>query len=563
MAPAVTHRPKTGRPPHAVWAHFIKGEKRNGSHHHVYCRYCSDAQAQALAAPANPAAGPLSIEAIRGVPTKMLRHLSICIYCPTSTRNQVRSMVDEHAAGPSRKRRRTPEPEGMVPPQPLLDLLLSDGPERPSAPPIANEKRSAANVLPPDDALVQVALSGDVPWAWAWNPDVSKLLAIDVPSPDVLYDRCLRHKVEDAPSMPFASLSVASWTSLCSREFTIACTLQYLHSCTTLSFASIAPTLDACIAHLTSVVASSPPLVVILVDSALLLEAASATLPQCTVLYCTRALLRLVSATTFLDSGGPRHPVAKSWRAMAAHESDASAAWSTLDIAYARLEAPGGLSGRDALLVYLDLTRALPSSLLLPSILSKCDGRLWLVAYALHTATDVDLFEHWLYVGAAVRHYALQWHLDANAVVTHVLELRRGQFPFDSATKSLYAEDVGSYYAFLSESHPELHAFCIRLFSIAPACVRYEAVLPGLLDANLSPFLARIDIPAQAQCAIAKYSEHSSKRPSATAPQLLSADAWLQLRPEIDAFVQNEVDAWATLPTTSTSVDLTTLKNES
>ncbi|KDO18269.1 hypothetical protein SPRG_15477 [Saprolegnia parasitica CBS 223.65] len=442
MAPAATHRPKTGRPPHA---------KRNGSHHHVYCRYCSDAQAQALAAPANPAAGPLSIEAIRGVPTKMLRHLSICIYCPASTRMHIRSMADEHAAGPSRKRRRTPEPEAMVPPQPLLDLLLSDGPVRPSAPPVASEKRSAAIALPPDDALAQVALGGHVSWAWAWNPDVSKLLTVNVPSPDVFYERCLRHRAGDPPSMPFASLSVASWTSLCSREFTIACTLQYLHSCTTISIASIAPTLEACLAHLTSVVASSPPLVAILVDSALLLEAAMAALPQCTV----------------------------------------------------------------------------------------------------------DLFEHWLHVGAAVRHYALQWHLDANAVVAHVLELRRGQFPFDSATKALYAEDVCSYYAFLSESHPELHAFCIRLFSIAPACVRYETVLPGLFDAGISPFLARIDIPAQAQCAIVKYSEHSTKRPSAHVPQVLSVDDWLQLRPEIQAFVQSEVDAFATLPITSTSVDLT------
>ncbi|KDO29684.1 hypothetical protein SPRG_05636 [Saprolegnia parasitica CBS 223.65] len=542
MAPATTHRPKTGRPPHAVWAHFIKGEKRNGSHHHVYCRYCSDAQAQALAAPANPAAGPLSIEAIRGVPTKMLRHLSICIYCPASTRIHIRSMADEHAAGPSRKRRRTPEPEAMVPPQPLLDLLLSDGPVRPSAPPVASEKRSAAIALPPDDALVQVALGGHVSWAWVWNPDVSKLLTVNVPDPDVLYERCLRHRAGDPPSMPFASLSVASWTSLCSREFTIACTLQYLHSCTTISIASIAPTLEACLAHLTGVVASSPPLVAILVDSALLLEAAMAALPQCTVLF--------VLARSFDSSR-------QSWRAMAAHESDVSAMWSTLDAAHARLEAPGVVSGRDALLVYLHLTRAQSSWPLLPSILSKCDGRLWLLAYALHTATDVDLFEHWLHVGAAVRHYALQWHLDANAVVTHVLELRRGQFPFDSATKALYAEDVCSYYAFLSESHPELHAFCIRLFSIAPACARYEMVLPGLFDAGISPFLARIDIPAQAQCAIVKYSEHSTKRPSAYAPQVLSVDDWLQLRPEIQAFVQSEVDAFATLPITSASVDLT------
>ncbi|OQR90466.1 hypothetical protein ACHHYP_05488 [Achlya hypogyna] len=545
MAP--THKSKTGRPAHAVWAHYIRGEKRNGFHHHVYCRYCSDAQAQALAAPSNPAAGPLSIEAIRGVPKNMLRHLSLCMYCPAPIRAEIRSMADEHAASSSRKRRREPE----MPPQPLLDLLLSDGPERPSPPlPTPSEKETATS-LSPDDTLVQIALGGFVPWGWAWHPEVARLLAptVDVPTPNVLYERCLAHKAPTEPTLPFATLSVASWTSVCAHEFTVACTLVHATHRRTLTIAGIEPTLDACVALLSSVLPRCPPLVAVVVDSALLLRAAEASLPGVTPLVCARSLLRFLSAATFARDDRDQHPVANAtWYAYAGAVR-ADMAWAALHAAYGSLDATG-FAARDALALFAGLSQA-PHPLLL-TVTNAIDGRLFVLAYVLHTATQL----HWLRLGASVRHFSLLWQLDADLVVAQVIELRKGQFPFDDATKALYAHDVVSFYAFLSESHPPLHAFCSRLFSIVPVCASFEQYLPGLAEVALCPHLARIDVPVPAQSAIVQHCEATSpNRTLATPPSTATSDDWASLTADVAAFVATEAAAWGSHPKSANAID--------
>ncbi|OQS02479.1 hypothetical protein THRCLA_05150, partial [Thraustotheca clavata] len=237
----MSSKAKSGRPTHAVWNHFIKGEKRTAFHHHAYCKYCSEAQAQS--------GGPKSIEAIRGVPKNMLRHLSMCMHCPATIRAEIRVMAREHGNNSSRKRKR-------------------------------------------------IGLVSKVPWNWAWNAEVMKLLPCPAPSPHDLFKLSKEIKMPSAPDMPWATLSIVAWTTLCTREHTLAFTLIHPESSKTLSIVSIEDVIDIS-KYIAQLIPTCPPLVAVVVDSILLLEATRIAAPQVATLFCTKGLLRLLSSFAF------------------------------------------------------------------------------------------------------------------------------------------------------------------------------------------------------------------------------------------------------------------------
>ncbi|ETV95385.1 hypothetical protein H310_11266 [Aphanomyces invadans] len=234
-APAVAaapKKPRTGRPSHAVWSHFIRGEKRNKCHHHVYCRYCSQAQAQTLT---GAATGPASVECIRGVPQAMLRHLTTCAYSPQSVQIEMKLVVAQQRS----KKRSSPLHTPATPNTSLDDLLQLDDTLNKTASSSSRDSRSihdhpVVRTFPRNppltiDTWVQIARSGSVPFAWLYNDHVQSLLprALEIPPPDRIFALCSSSPLNSPYEMTRGmwTVSVSSWDSVCTRQHTVACSV--------------------------------------------------------------------------------------------------------------------------------------------------------------------------------------------------------------------------------------------------------------------------------------------------------------------------------------------------
>ncbi|KAF0714219.1 Aste57867_3934 [Aphanomyces stellatus] len=543
-AATVSQKAKTGRPSHVVWVHFIRGEKRNRFHHHVYCRYCSHAQAAGQTME-NSTPNPPSVESIRGVPDTMLRHLSICGFCPSTIRVEMRLMLAQHRA----KQRQSKAPRhcsAATAAAPLLDdiLLIEDGDK--STPSSSHEGHPSIDGVAPalsNLAMAQVAWGGSVPPNWLWNEDMQPLLpaALSLPSPDLLYamassDLSMPRPLDWKVASGFWTLSITTWRSVCTREFTVACSLVEQQQsaqpskCTghTLSIVSIPETVDALTAHLTEILEGAPQdltLLGLVCNSALGLRAARAAVaatarrPLPSLLCCT-SILRLVAAHVFLNHKhavreilfGPRlsgaMPSRRSWSTWVDAILEAKVlhpltdACTLLHVAF-RAAAARPFSVHDLVSLLLALRQHGGTVAdVVDAVWATYDEDIWpwlVLSMALHISsppvtTDVHALQ-WVSLGTYAQTLARQWQLHETQLTSDLQAFKEQRFPFDATITAAYAHNAPAFYSFLSDPSPTFHAFCARLYSLVPQTLPLESYVAGLDMGGLDPSAARVDTP--------------------------------------------------------------------
>ncbi|KAH9115026.1 hypothetical protein AeMF1_010945 [Aphanomyces euteiches] len=574
---AAGRKTKAGRPSHAVWAHFIRGGKRNRFHHHVYCRYCSQAQAQALT---SDAAGPQSIEALRGVPETMLRHLSTCVYCPANVRLEMKLMMAQHRTMQQRKSRSTTSNP------PLLDdlLLLEESDKATNQD--SNHSRPGIDDSAPDSlSFAQITWGANDPYSCLWDENVRMLLPFkSLPSPDTVYSLTCSQNLQEMDEMSgLWTLSVNTWTSVSTREFFIACSIIQPSSSSsqTISITSVDKKVHAVTAHLIEVLATiKVQLVGVVCDSAMSLESARAAITSLelslTSSLCIRYMLRLITARVFLKYKDIVQDVLFSPLATISDKTMPSlASWSTwiacvlrskvvhpiadvcaaLQDAYAALDNSDHtpLTTFDVVLLLAKLSSLDETSEMVDTLWATCDIPWMLLSKALYISSSPPKTSQvpalqWISLASYAHTFARQWQLNETQLTNDLVAFKEQKFPFDMVAG--YANNVQAFYSFVSDSTPTFHSFCARLYGYVPQTIGLEAYIPGLNMAGLNPLMARTDIPVESMLTLVRFQLQQGRHvtpkrtyfPFDDPTTVWDADEWDSITEDLEIFIKDEME---------------------
>ncbi|KAH9093735.1 hypothetical protein Ae201684P_016357 [Aphanomyces euteiches] len=504
---AAGRKTKAGRPSHAVWAHFIRGGKRNRFHHHVYCRYCSQAQAQALT---SDAAGPQSIEALRGVPETMLRHLSTCVYCPANVRLEMKLMMAQHRTMQQRKSRSTTSNP------PLLDdlLLLEESDKATNQD--SNHSRPGIDDSAPDSlSFAQITWGANVPYSCLWDENVRMLLPFkSLPSPDTV----------------LASIKVQLVGVVCDSAMSLESARAAITSL------ELSLTSSLCIRYMLRLIAAR----VFLKYKDIVRDVLFS--PLATV--SDKTMPSLASWSTWIACvlrSKVVHPIADVCAAL----QDAYAALDNSD------HTP--LTTFDVVLLLAKLSSLDETSEMVDTLWATCDIPWMLLSKALYISSSPPKTSQvpalqWISLASYAHTFARQWQLNETQLTNDLVAFKEQKFPFDMVAG--YANNVQAFYSFVSDSTPTFHSFCARLYGYVPQTIGLEAYIPGLNMAGLNPLMARTDIPVESMLTLVRFQLQQGRHvtpkrtyfPLDDPTTVWDADEWDSITEDLEIFIKDEME---------------------